>query len=134
MKIEIIMFILGAVGALTLGGSLFLKFRRGSFMSHSIEESDTEVTLDEEETNEVIEATFEVLEIEREQDAEFENTVTKIKQEVNDLDDGEFADYINSFFGLPQRDGSENPIVCTGDKSLFDWEHEASKDAGSTSG
>ena len=94
-------------------------------MSHSIEETDVEVTLDEEETDEVIEATFEVLEIEREQDEEFENKVTKIKQEVHDLDDGEFAEYINDFFGVSPPD---NPIVCTGDKSKFDWESTASQE------
>ena len=127
MKSEIIIFLLGIISV--LGGTLYLKFRRGSFGSHQVEEVDPtftpEVELSEEEKKEVIETTFEVIETEREQDEEFENTVTKIKTEVNDLNNDEFADYINNFFGVSPED---HPIVTTDDQSKFDWERTSSSE------
>jgi len=76
---SIVMLIIGGVGT-----SLFLLWKRGNKVDYNPEDFKDKNELTEEEIQEVLEATYEVLEKEHEQDEEFANKVTKIGREAGE--------------------------------------------------
>lgn len=104
-------------------GSLYLAFRRGSKINYNPEDSPVDLELNPEEDKQVVEAQFEALEVEHEEDKEFDGNVTKLEKEVSAMSNTDIVDYINGFIGV---DSSENPLAVTADKSKFDWEVDPS--------
>lgn len=117
--------ILTIILTLVTAGSLYLLFGRGrGKVDYNPEDFVPDTELSPEEEAEVLEATFEVLEVEHEQDKEFENNVSKIEEEVSSMSDIDLVNYANSFF--PTNEPEEgHALVVTDDKSKFDWEDTA---------
>jgi hypothetical protein len=108
-----------------LFGSLYLLFGRGRKVDYNPEGFSPDLTLSPEEEAETLEVEYEILEVEHTQDEEFENNVTKIKEETSLMSPIDLADDINSFYGV---DKPERDITVTDDKSKFDWENNPSKE------
>ena len=113
------------ISALVGGLTLYLLRKKNDKVDYNPEDSVRDIELTQEEEAETLETAFDIIEEEHLQDEEFENNVTKIKKEVYELDNSEFADYINGFFGVSPDD---HPIACTTDKSKFEWERSSSQD------
>jgi hypothetical protein len=123
MEATIVIIILLLIGGLF--GSLYLLFGRGRKVDYNPEGFSPDLTLSPEEEAETLETEFEVLKVEKAQDEEFENNVTKIKEETSLMSPIDLADDINSFYGVSE---SRADIVVTDDKSTFDWENSPSKE------
>jgi predicted nucleic acid-binding protein len=124
MEATIVIIILLLIGGLF--GSLYLLFGRGRKVDYNPEGFSPDLTLSPEEEAETLETEFEVLKVEKAQDEEFENNVTKIKEETSLMSPIDLADDINSFYGVNVE--SRADIVVTDDKSTFDWENSPSKE------
>lgn len=122
--VKYLKYIGGAIVA--LGTAIMLFFRNRNKVQYVDEEIDFKKDTYVEDLEEVVETTYEVLEVEKEQDEEFNNQVEKIQDEVDDMSNVELANYINEFLGISEDD---NPISVTNDKSKFDWEREGSQDS-----
>lgn len=122
-------FYIGVLSTLGILASLFLIWRRGSKQPENSELSDSKeyvaTVLNDEEMDDVVETTYEILEEEHLQDEEFENKVVKIKTDIEDMSNPDLADFANSLFGDSPAD---HPITCTDDKSKFEWERDGDTD------
>jgi hypothetical protein len=96
------------------GGVAYLISRRGSKVDYNTETYSREIIMTPEEEAQVLETTFEVLEVEHEQDEEFKDNVTKLKDEVDLMSDTDVADYINSFLQLG-NDPTDDKLDLHGD-------------------
>ena len=124
----IIILSLALVGS---GAFLFHMFRRGSLSDkdsitdEDIQEMKGDILLNEEELEDVVEATYEILKVEDLKDEEFYDKVTKIEEKINAMDDDALVEYVNSFFTTESVD---HPLAPTKDKSRFEWEDSFNPD------
>lgn len=109
------------ISFLGLGGGLlaFFLWRRGRKVDYNPEDPVVKKIYNQEDVEDIVETSFEVLEVEEKANEEFDNKVVRLEQEIRAMGDDDLVEYFNTHF---LATGDDHAIVPAEDRSRFEWE------------